>query len=283
MGAEHAHLRDSIFRITGMKIEDDKLYLIETRLSDVMKAYSLTSYDEVAQRLNENSDNLFTSRVIEKITTHETRFFRDESVFDALVMQILPEWMEKRGINRRAIPPGAKLEIWSCGCSTGQEPYSISMMLNEKMPEIARITTILGTDISQETIERAQSAVYSKFEVERGVPEVLLDRYFDKKDANSFAVKEQVKKMANFKVHNLVRDPISGSFDIIFFRNVAIYFEESQRKLLYESMKNHVKKDGVLVLGSAESLSGYVKDYIIREYGLARYYEVNASLVTIFK
>ena len=161
--------------------------------------------------------------------------------------------------------------------------YLLSMMLNEKMPELAKITTISGTDISQETIEKAKNAVYTKFEVERGVPELLLHKYFEQVDSNSYKLIDKIRQSSTFKVHNLVTEPIPGMFDTIFFRNVAIYFEEDQRRVLYESMKNHVKNDGVLILGSAESLSGYVKDYIIREYGLARYYEVNASLVTIFK
>lgn len=282
MASEHEHLRNSIHRLTGMKIEEDKIYLIETRLTDVMRDFKLENFDQLAAKLEAGNDMPFIERVIDKITTHETRFFRDESVFDALVMQIIPEWMERKGITRQRLA-GHKLDIWSAGCSTGQEAYSISMMIHEKLPEVHRITQIMGTDISKDTIEKARRAEYTKFEVDRGVPAPLLSRYFENHVENSFRLKDEIKSVASFKMHNLITDPFPGNYDIIFFRNVAIYFPEEQRRGLYEQMRSHLKKDGALILGSAESLSGYLTDYILREHGLARYYELNASLVTIFK
>lgn len=282
MGSEHTHLRDSIYRITGMKIEEDKIYLIETRLSEIMKEFGISSYDDLATRLEEGKDEVLIDRVIEKITTHETRFFRDESIFDALVMQIIPEWMERKGISRKN-PGNARLDIWSAGCSTGQEAYSIAMMIREKIPELASNVTILGTDISKETLEKAKKGEYTRFEVERGLPEKILSKYFVETEKKTFRVSDDVRKNISFQYHNLTGDPIPGTFDIVFFRNVAIYFPEEPRKDLYQRVKSAVKNDGILVLGSAESLAGYVQDYIVREYGLARYYEVNASRVTLFK
>lgn len=281
MGSEHDRLRDSIHKMTGMRIEDDKIYLIETRLGDVMREFNLKTYDEIAAKLEHGNDEAFIDRVIEKITTHETRFFRDESIFDALVMQIIPEFLERKGVTTTN-PGNIKIDIWSAGCSTGQEAYSIAMVLNEKLPAVAKITSILGTDISRETIGKAKKGVYTKFEVERGVPDSLLGRYFTSLEGSMYQVNDSLKRNINFQYHNLLNQNFPGHYDIIFFRNVAIYFEEDYRIKLYNMMKNHIKKDGILVLGSAESLSGYIQDYIIREYGLARYYEVNASLVTIF-
>ena len=282
MGSEHTRLRDTIQKMTGLIIDEDKIYLIETRLNEIMKSYQLTSYDDVSKKLEEARDPVFTDRVIEKITTHETRFFRDESIFDALAMQIIPEWLERKGLSKTRVG-GARLNLWSAGCSTGQEAYSIAVMLSEKLPEVAGITTITGTDISRETIEKAEKGIYTQFEVDRGMPEYLLGKYFRKVGDGSYQVVDSIRKMVKFERQNLIADPFPGGFDIVFFRNVAIYFSEEMRKKLYTKMKESLKKDGILVLGSAESLSGFMTDYILREYGLARYYELNASLVTIFK
>ena len=282
MGNEHQKLRETIHRITGLKIEEDKTYLIETRLSDLMREYKLATYDDVSAILLAGTDKHFIDRVIEKITTHETRFFRDESIFNALLMQIIPEWMERKGITRSRV--GAQtLKVWSSGCSTGQEAYSVAMMLSDKIPEIAAVTRILGTDISKETVDKAKNGIYTQFEVDRGLPEELKKRYFAALPNGNFQINEKIRSMAEFKIQNLISDPFPGSFDFIFFRNVAIYFTEEQRKILYLKMKNSLNPDGILILGSAESLSGYITDYITREYGLARYYELNASQVTIFK
>jgi chemotaxis protein methyltransferase CheR len=281
MGTEHIRLRDTIKRMTGLIIDEDKNYLIETRLADIMKDYSLKSYDDMSTKLEDGKDPAFVNKVIEKITTHETRFFRDESIFDALAMQILPEWMDRKGITRQRMG-NVRLDMWSAGCSTGQEAYSVAMMIREKIPELAAITKIHGTDISQETIEKANKGIYTRFEVDRGVPEYMLNKYFTK-TAEGFQVNEDIRSMTSFSIQNLAKDPFPGTYDIILFRNVAIYFSEDMRKLLYNKMKDTVKKDGILLLGSAESLSGYMTDYVLREYGLARYYELNTSLVTIFK
>lgn len=282
MGTEHTRLRDTIQKMTGLIIEEDKIYLIETRLSEIMKANGLTSYDEVSRKLEEAKDHAFIDRVIEKITTHETRFFRDESIFDALIMQMIPEWLERKGLAKNRVG-GARLNIWSAGCSTGQEAYSLAIILSEKLPDVARITSIHGTDISKETLDKARNGIYTRFEVDRGMPEYLLGKYFKKLPDGNFQVNQEIRAMTKFEPQNLIADPFPTGFDMVFFRNVAIYFSEDMRKKLYSNMKNSVRKDGILVLGSAESLSGFMTDYILREYGLARYYELNASQVTIFK
>lgn len=281
MADEHKLIRDSVLKLTGVKIDEDKVYLFEARLSEIMKEYGLTTYDQVAAKIDAGSDQVFLDKITEKITTHETRFFRDESIFDALVMQIVPEWLEKNAINRLNLT-GQKLKIWSAACSTGQEPYSLQMMISEKMPDIANITQILGTDISRETVERAQKGVYSRFEVERGLPPALLEKYFVQ-NGNQYSISENIKSHTTFKKHNLITEAFPGPFDVIFCRNVAIYFEAEARKKIYENLRNALRPDGVLILGSSENLAGYMNNYIVREFGLARYYEMNASQVTIFK
>ncbi|MBI3396542.1 MAG: protein-glutamate O-methyltransferase CheR [Spirochaetia bacterium] len=225
-------------------------------------------------------DHEFTERVIDKITTHETRFFRDESIFDALVLQIIPEWLERKGAGpvQRGESP---LHIWSAGCSTGQEPYSIAIMIREKFPALAGITSILATDISVHTLVKAERGWFSSFEADRGIPPHILSRYFDAHEGG-YLVKQHVRDMIQFKKHNLIADPYPAGMDIALCRNVCIYFTETQKRGIFERLARSLKVDGTLILGTAESLVNFYSNYVLRECGLARYYEINTSNVTMF-
>lgn len=307
MALEHARLVTAIHKLTGVFLEDDKLYLLESRLGELMKKHGVATWDAVAGALETNSDKDFVDAVVDRITTHETRFFRDESIFDALAMQIIPEWLKRTGVNAEGIlgntvnvwsnaggttisgsidPAGGiggpRLNLWCAACSTGQEPYSISMLLHEKLPRVAAITAITATDISRDTIRRARQGLYTRFEIDRGLPDNYRQRYFAAEGEN-FRINEAMRSSVNFGQLNLISDAYPGSYDIIFCRNVSIYFTDAQKKVLYQRLKSALKPDGVLILGSAESLSGYLENFVIREFGLARYYEVNASNVFIFK
>jgi chemotaxis protein methyltransferase CheR len=307
MGVEHVKLVSAIHRLTGVFLEDDKLYLLDSRLGELMKKYQIRNWDEAAQKLLLGDDKEFVAGLIDRITTHETRFFRDESIFDALIMQIVPEWLKRNGLSVDGIfgntmnvwasdagttisssmqpvggAVGKELKIWCAACSTGQEPYSIAMLLHEKMPRVAAITTILASDIAQETLRRASEGLYTRFEIDRGLPENYRKRYFTA-EGDKFRISEAMRKAVALRQINLISEPFPTGQDIIFCRNVSIYFTDEQKKLLFRKLKEALKPDGVLVLGSAESLSGYLENFVIREFGLARYYEVNASGVFIFK
>ncbi|HPN81868.1 MAG TPA: protein-glutamate O-methyltransferase CheR [Spirochaetota bacterium] len=307
MALEHARLVAAIHKLTGVYLEDDKLYLLDSRLGELLKKSGVRNWDEAAQKLEAGTDKEFIDGLVDRITTHETRFFRDESIFDALVMQIIPEWLKRNGLAVDGIfgntmnvwasdagttisssmnPMGGVgaggLKIWCAACSTGQEPYSIAMMLAEKMPRVSAIASILASDISQDTLRRAREGVYTRFEIDRGLPENYRKRYFTA-DGEKFRINETMRNAIVFRPVNLISDPFPTGQDIIFCRNVSIYFTEEQKKILYRRLKEALKPDGILVLGSAESLSGYLENFVIREFGLARYYEVNASGVYIFK
>jgi len=307
MALEHARLVAAIHKLTGVYLEDDKLYLLDSRLGELLKKSGVRNWDEAAQKLEAGTDKEFIDGLVDRITTHETRFFRDESIFDALVMQIIPEWLKRNGLAVDGIfgntmnvwasdagttisssmnPMGGVgaggLKIWCAACSTGQEPYSIAMMLAEKMPRVSAIASILASDISQDTLRRAREGVYTRFEIDRGLPENYRKRYFTA-DGEKFRINETMRNAIMFRPVNLISDPFPTGQDIIFCRNVSIYFTEEQKKVLYRRLKEALKPDGILVLGSAESLSGYLENFVIREFGLARYYEVNASGVYIFK
>lgn len=277
---DHKQLVAIIQNMTGVYLTDDKLYLLDSRLRDLMKDYSLSSYDEVASRLISGTDEEFTHRLIDHITTHETKFFRDESIFNALVDQIIPEWMERRGIQPSA-PQNEILNIWSAACSSGQEPYSIAMLIRDRYPLLYPNLRITATDISRDSIERAKAGYYTNFEIQRGMPPHLLTKYFTR-EKDGYRISDELKACINFRVHNLVSDPYPGRFDLIFCRNVLIYFDEATRKSILQKIRDSLKDDGALILGSSENLIGSLPSYILREAGLARYYEFS-SRVTFFK
>ncbi len=277
---EEKQLLEMIQNLTGVYLTKEKVYLLETRLHELMKEYNLKTYDEVALKLLRNDDKEFYHKLVDKITTHETRFFRDESVFDALVKQIIPEWLEKNQISPSYI--NKILKIWSAGCSYGQEPYSIAMSINEHFPFLFPKTYILATDISKDVIERAQQGVFTDFEMSRGVPDFIKNKYFDRVE-NGYKIKEQIRNKVEFKIHNLISDIYPMGFHIIFLRNVLIYFDLDTRRSIIEKIINSFQnKEGVLILGSSENLFQIANNYIIRAFGLARYYEFSQN-VTFFK
>jgi len=270
----------AILNRTGMLITEDKLYLLENRLTEVMEEYGIASFDQVAYLLENGTDSFFAESVIEKITTHETRFFREESVFDALVLQIIPEWIEKNQIRLQG-NSDLRFDIWSAGCSTGQEVYSIAIAIREKFPTLAPRIRILGTDLSAPTLEKAISGLFNQFEIDRGMPPRLLARYFEKRECG-YRITDEIRNMVRFQHHNLITCAMPGTFDVIFCRNVCIYFQEYLRRAVYQGLVNALKQDGSLVLGAVESLVGYASNFVIRECGLARYYEANCASVTMF-
>ncbi len=277
---DHKQLVSIIQNMTGVYLTDDKIYLLDSRLRDLMKEHSLQNYDEVAARLISGTDENFTHRLIDQITTHETKFFRDESIFNALVDQMIPEWMDRRGISASS-PRSETLSIWSAACSTGQEPYSIAMIIRDRFPLIYPNLRITATDISRDSVERAKAGYYTNFEIQRGMPPHMLTKYFTQ-EKDGYRITNELKTGIDFKTHNLVSDPFPGRFDFIFCRNVLIYFDEATRKTILVKLRDSLKDDGALVLGSSENLIGSLPNYIVREAGLARYYEFSTQ-VTFFK
>lgn len=273
-------LLDAIFKLTGMQIEDEKLYLLQTRLSELMQNRNLVDYAEVAKIINQGKDFHFIESVIDNIATHETLFMRDAYIFEAFVKQMIPEWLERQGINP-AMPQDVKLKIWSAGCSTGQEAYSIMMLLKEHFSFLMTNLKIVATDISLATLEKAKSGFFTDFEISRGLPESLRNKYFIKVD-QGYKIEESLIQRIDFQKQNLISDLFPNNFDIIFCRNTLIYFPLKERIGVLEKLRKSLKKDGMLILGSAESLSGLMTNYILRKYKKTHYYELNSSQVTLF-
>jgi chemotaxis protein methyltransferase CheR len=242
--------------LCGVILDDSKAYLIETRLSGLAQDNSCGSFSELYYKARSDPSKNLPLQIIDAITTNETLFFRDVAPFEMLQYKILPELIDRR---RKNYPPGAQLplRIWSAACSTGQEVYSIAIILKELLSDVNQLNLrLLGTDISNRAVAQASRGIYNKTEIERGLPGGKLDRYFFPQDAG-WKIKDEIRAMASFSTINLLQDFNNlGKFDIIFCRNVAIYFAEQDKVNLYKRLASSLVPDGYLVIGATESLTG---------------------------
>ncbi len=238
---------------SGLVLTPDKLYMLETRLGPLLRQEGLSSLDALAQRLGRGAaEERLAAAVTEALTTNETSFFRDGTPFEHL-KAALPRLAAAR-------PAGTTLRIWSAACSTGQEAYSIAMLATELGPALGgRRVEILGTDIAEEILARAREGSFTQFEVQRGLPVQLLVKHF-KKDADGggrWRVSDALRGMTRFQRFNLLEDPRGlGQFDVIFCRNVLIYFDPPTKARVLAAAAGRLASDGYLYLGGAETVLG---------------------------
>jgi chemotaxis protein methyltransferase CheR len=235
---------------SGLVIGPDKLYLLESRLEPVMKRHGVANLPALAERLRGMPSEPLGQAVVEAMTTNESFFFRDDKPFAHLSTAALPKLLASRSA-------GARLRIWSAACSTGQEAYSVAMLLHEQRAQLAgRPVEIIGTDIARAALTRAQEGVYSQFEVQRGLPMRRLVAHF-KQDGAQWRIAEALRAMVSFREWNLLGDlrPL-GVFDVIFCRNVLIYFDQDTKARVLDAMAQVLAPDGVLYLGGAETVLG---------------------------
>lgn len=243
---------------SGLALTSDKVYLLESRLLPIARQHGLESLDNLLSKLRAAPDNVLVKEVIEAMTTNESSFFRDSKPFDQLRHVVLPRLQEMCGMRR-------EVRIWSAASSTGQEAYSIAMCLQE---EAARLNgwnfEIIGTDIADKVLERAREAIYTQFEVQRGLPIQMLVKYFTqlKGEDNRWQVNEKTRAMVTYRQLNLLDDYSSmGKFDIIFCRNVLIYFDEATKSKVLEKLCNALNPQGVLYLGASETILGLTNKF----------------------
>jgi chemotaxis protein methyltransferase CheR len=235
---------------SGLVIGPDKTYLLETRLGPILKREKLRDLNALAEALRRPGAESIVRDVVEAMTTNESFFFRDDKPFQHFRAQALPRILAAR-------PPGSSVRIWSAASSSGQEAYSLAMILAENKLAIANHRVeIIGTDIAREQLSRAREGVYTQFEVQRGLPVQLLMKYFKKEDPG-WRLAEPIRAMAQFREFNLLGDlrPL-GRFDIVFCRNVLIYFDQETKKRVLEAIAALMAPDGVLYLGGAETVLG---------------------------
>ncbi|MGL4729260.1 MAG: CheR family methyltransferase [Bosea sp. (in: a-proteobacteria)] len=243
-------LRELLHRRSGLALTAEKRYLVESRLSILCRRESIAGIDEVVRRLRAGRDETLAMHVIEAMTTNETLFFRDRTPFDLFKNVVLPELMAIRNSSQ-------PIRIWSAACSTGQEAYSLAMILDEMAPQLGgRRFEILGTDISQEVVEKAKAGSYSQFEIQRGLPVQMLIKYFTQ-NGDQWRVTDKLKGAVKFQTFNLLDDPSRfGMFDVIFCRNVMIYFDMPTKAKVISALSGRLQPWGVVVLGAAETALG---------------------------
>ena len=246
MTAGFAQLQRFLRETSGFIIEDDKRYYIEDRLKPLMRASKIVGLDELARLLLADTRSELARTVAELLTINETSFFRDRALFTALADRLLPQLLAAREATRR-------IRIWCAGCSTGQEPYSVAMVLDEQMRRRPGWQVeILATDLSRAVIEQAQRGIYSQFEVQRGLPVAQLLRHFNRKD-DLWQVNDYLRAKVTFKPQNLLSIPSEISqFDIIFCRNVLFYFDTATKRRVLQRLASVLAEDGFLTLGGAE-------------------------------
>ena len=241
------YVRDLVRRRSGIVLDADKDYLIESRLTAVAREVGCATVEDVITRARQPSGGDMNVRVVEALTTNETSFFRDVHPFEALRDEIMPAVLAARATSRT-------VRIWSAACSTGQEPYSIAMTARDYFSKTPGWNVkIVATDLAEKVLERARAGVYGQLEVNRGLPAPMLVKYFTR-DAANFKVKPEIRDMIDFRPLNLVEQwPLMPKPDIVFVRNVLIYFDIETKKKILARVRQSLAPDGVLFLGGAET------------------------------
>ncbi len=240
---------------SGLVLTPDKSYLLESRLMPVARKHGLKGLEDLIGQLRTRKDEAMIVEVTEAMTTNESFFFRDVKPFDLLRDEVLPPILQERATKKH-------LRIWCAAASSGQEPYSIAIILKELGAQLAGWKIdIIGTDISHDILKKAKSGMYSQFEVQRGMPIQLLLKYFDKRDEN-WEIKPEIKNMVQYKYWNLLDDLNQlGGFDIVFCRNVLIYFDAETKGKVLENIAKLMAKDGMMFLGGAETVLGVTEKF----------------------
>jgi chemotaxis protein methyltransferase CheR len=245
---DYEFLRKLLKERSGLDLSSDKQYLVESRLNPLARRIGLSSIAELVAKIKSGTEAL-TSEVVEAMTTNETFFFRDRIPFDHLRQTVLPGLVQARA-NRRA------LRIWCAASSTGQEPYSIAMCIKEFAPLARWRVEIVATDLSHGVLEKSKAGIFSQFEVQRGLPIQMLVKYFTQ-TGDLWQINADIRAMVQHRQLNLLQDfSHLGSFDVIFCRNVLIYFDQETKTAIFDRLARVLEPDGVLALGAAESVVG---------------------------
>lgn len=244
---DYGFLRGIVQAHSGNVLDPSRDYVFDARLSSLLRRHAMSSLEELIIHLRTARDPELESAVADAMTINETSFFRDSRPFDLLRGQLLPELIDRRR-------PLRALRVWSAASSTGQEAYSLAMLLREHFPMLSNWRVqIEGTDICREAVERARAGRYMRMEVNRGLPARLLVRYFDQ-HGDDWIVKAEIRDRCRFHRANLCKSPlpVQGRFDVIFLRNVMLYFAPESRRAVLAEVHRMLAPDGVLFLGSTE-------------------------------
>jgi chemotaxis protein methyltransferase CheR len=246
---DYEYLRKLLKERSGLDLSADKQYLVESRLAPLARKSGVPGIPELVLKMKGGAEAL-TSEVVEAMTTNETFFFRDKLPFEHLKEAVIPALVQARAARR-------SLRIWCAASSTGQEPYSIAMCLKEAGPKLSGWRTeIVATDLSLAVLEKSKAGIFSQFEVQRGLPIQMLVKYFTQ-NGELWQLNAEIRSMVQHRQLNLLQDfSHLGSFDVIFCRNVLIYFDQDTKTGIFDRLARMLEPDGVLALGAAESVVG---------------------------
>jgi chemotaxis protein methyltransferase CheR len=275
-----------VFDICGIVLGDDKRYLIEQRLTPVLEELGCKTFSDLARKLNSGvTDFLVREKILNSMTTNETSFFRDEHPYVTFREKIMPDMIElvkerkERAWQRR----GPKINMWSVAASTGQEPYSMAMVISDVVNNkgMGLVTLedfgILGTDISSKVLSKAIEGRYNALEITRGLTADMRNRHF-LQDGNFYVINDKVRKIVEFKALN-IQDSFTqiGSFDVIFCRNILIYFSDDAKRKILSQFFQILVPNGYLLLGSAENMYNLNDDFITERHGATTVYRKPAK------
>jgi len=242
-------VRELVHRESAIVLQPGKEYLVEARLLPIARKMGLPDVGKLVDTLRTRPDPEGTRQVVEALTTNETSWFRDGDPFTALTSTVLPDLLAHRG-------PAERLQIWSAACSSGQEPYTIAMLLEDALPNAASRVSIVATDLSREMVERTKAGRFSQLEVNRGLPAPMLVRHFTRA-GNEWEVSPALRRMVSASECNLAAPlPRMGPFDVVYLRNVLIYFDLSTKQAILRRVRELMRPDGWLFLGAAETTLG---------------------------
>ena len=251
MNTEDFELITSLLRKrSGLVLTRDKMYLLESRLTPVARTFGLGNLQGLVDAIRKRPDPKLIDEVVDAMTTNESFFFRDIKPFDQFRDHVLPELLKARAAQRT-------IRIWSAACSSGQEAYSLCMLLKDSAHRLAGWKVeIIGTDISREMLTKARRGVYSQFEVQRGLPITNLVKYFGQ-EGDKWTISAELRSMVQFREFNLLDDPRGlGMFDVVFCRNVLIYFDQETKAKVLHGIGGVMRPDSYLYLGGAETVLG---------------------------
>jgi chemotaxis protein methyltransferase CheR len=242
-------VRDLVRRESAIVLQPGKEYLVEARLLPIARQMGLPDVGKLVETVRSRPNPDDTRRIVEALTTNETSWFRDGDPFTALASTVLPQLLAARG-------PADRLQIWSAACSSGQEPYTIAMLLEDAMPNAASRVSITATDLSREMVERTKAGRFSQLEVNRGLPAPMLVRHFTRV-GNEWEVAPALRRMVTASECNLATQlPRMGPFDVVYLRNVLIYFDLPTKQTILRRVRELMRPDGWLFLGAAETTLG---------------------------
>ena len=253
-------VRELLRQRTGIALEADKSYLVDSRLLPVARKHNLSDVTVLIQHIRHQDRGSIAGDVLDALCTNETSWLRDGEPFRVLVDEVVPQLMEARRESRA-------LTLWSAACAMGQEPYSLAMMLEDVLPTQGWTYRIVASDVCGSALSRAEAGLYRQLEINRGLPASLLVRHFERDGAN-WRISQAMRQRITFQHNNLLHDPPPVTrADVVLLRNVLIYFDIPTRQRVLEKVRNILAPDGVLLLGAAETTLGLSEGWLRTTHG----------------